>query len=209
MITTNFRSIRKIISKMALFSLALGSTAAFALAPGDKAPDFTLKAADGKEYSLASLKGKNVVLEWYNRGCPFVRKHYDDGHMQAMQKKYAAEGVTWLTIISSAKGEQGYADEKLGMEDIKREKMASAALLLDPTGKVGKSYDAKTTPHMYVIDKEGVLVYEGAIDSISSADKADIAKAENYVDQALSAVMAGRKVAQAKTKPYGCSVKYN
>lgn len=200
----------KVLKKIAVFGLIWGMAgSAWAVAPGEAAPAFKLKAADGKEYSLADFKGKNVVLEWYNRDCPFVRKHYDGGDMQALQKKYAEKGITWLTIISSAKGEQGYADEKLGMEDFKREKMGATALLLDPTGVVGKSYEAKTTPHMYVINKEGTLVYEGAIDSIKSTNKEDVKKADNYVDQALTAVIEGRKVANAKTKPYGCSVKYN
>lgn len=200
----------KVLKKMAMIGMlwSMAGTA-WAVAPGEAAPTFKLKAADGKEYSLADLKGKNVVLEWYNRDCPFVRKHYDTGNMQAMQKKYVGQGVAWFIVNSSAEGEQGYADEKQGMEDFKREKMGATAVLLDPTGTVGKSYEAKTTPHMYVINKEGTLVYEGAIDSIKSTDNEDVKKADNYVDQALTAVIEGRKVATAKTKPYGCNVKYN
>ncbi len=193
-------------------TLALGLSFTFsahAVSPGSSAPAFKLPGVDGKEYELNQFKGKTVVLEWYNRGCPFVRKHYDSKNMQDLQKKYVGQDVVWLTIISSAKGEQGYADERSGKADYEGEGMGSTALLLDPDGKVGRLYDAKTTPHMYIVDSKGVLVYEGAIDSTPSTSSSDIAGSENYVDAALTEVMAGKKVSKAKTKPYGCSVKYN
>lgn len=192
----------------ALVGLSL-SFAAHAVAPGDKAPGFKLLGADGKTYELAQFKGKTVVLEWFNRGCPFVRKHYDSKNMQNLQKKYTGKDIVWLTVVSSAEGKQGYADQESGAEDYKREAMSSTALLLDPKGEVGRLYEAKTTPHMYIVDSSGTLVYEGAIDSTASTDSGDIKGSTNYVDQALTEVIAGKKVSMAKTKPYGCSVKYN
>ncbi len=198
----------KAIVASVLLGLGL-NLSAYALAPGEIAPNFKLPGIDGKEYELSNFKGKTVVLEWYNRGCPFVRKHYDSKNMQNLQKKYVAQDVVWLTVVSSAEGKQGHADQKSGKEDYDREQMSASAFLLDPEGKVGRLYDAVTTPHMYIIDPQGTLVYEGAIDSTPSADQSDIAKSTNYVDQALSEVLANKKVSVAKTKPYGCSVKYN
>lgn len=188
-----------------LFSLAF---TAFAAEIGKTAPAFTLKAASGKEISLSDLQGKTVVLEWLNHGCPFVKKHYEAGNMQALQKNYTAKGVVWLSVISSAAGKQGHVDEKGALADISRVKSNASEVLLDPKGVVGSAFEAKVTPHMYVINPEGVLVYQGAIDSISSADPADIPKAKNYVARALDATLAGKAVAEASTKAYGCSVKY-
>lgn len=201
---TNFRTF------VASLMLGIGlNINVHAIAPGEVAPNFKLPGIDGKEYQLSDFKEKTVVLEWYNRGCPFVRKHYDSKNMQNLQKKYVAKDVVWLTIVSSAEGKQGYADQKSGSADYKREGMSSSAFLLDPKGVVGKLYEAKTTPHMYIVDSKGTLIYEGAIDSTPSTDQGDIAISENYVDKALSEVISGKKVSLAKTKPYGCSVKYN
>jgi peroxiredoxin len=175
---------------------------------GKTAPNFSLPDTNGKTHSLADLKGKYVVLEWYQPDCPFVRKHYRSGNMQALQKEYTAKGVTWLSIDSSAPGEEGnYPASKLN-EISAQDSAARTALLLDPSGEVGRLYGAKTTPDMYVIDPSGILVYKGAIDNKRSTDLADVKTATNYVKVALEAVMAGKTVATTATQPYGCSVKY-
>jgi peroxiredoxin len=190
-----------------LFVAFLLSSAVFAVGIGDQAPEFKLEGTPSKA-ALSDHIGKYVVLEWYNDGCPFVRKHYDSNNMQNLQKKYKGK-VSWLTINSSAKGRQGFI-KNIGKakEKYSKEQMAAMSLLIDSDGIVGKAYAAKTTPHMYIIDPKGKLVYQGAIDSISSADSSDIKDATNYVDVALTEALAGRKVAMAKTQPYGCSVKY-
>lgn len=178
--------------------------------PGAKAPDFKLKGHDGQEYVLSQVlkEGQPVVLEWFNNECPYVKKHYDSKNMQGLQKKYVAKNVKWFSIISSAEGKQGYQDAK-GATAIRGERgQASTAVLLDPSGKVGKLYKAKTTPQMFVIKPDGVIAYNGAIDNRPTADKDDIPGATNYLVEALDAVLAGQKVKTAKTKPYGCSVKY-
>lgn len=174
---------------------------------GQKAPDFTLTNHEGKSTSLNEFADKIVVLEWYNEGCPFVRKHYDPKNMQALQKTYGDKEVVWLTIASSAQGKQGHVEQARAKELMKKEGTNARMMLLDHDGVVGRAYDAKTTPHMYVINN-GTLVYQGAIDSIASANAADISKADNYVTMALESVMKGEAVAVAKTKPYGCSVKF-
>jgi peroxiredoxin len=175
---------------------------------GKAAPNFSLPDTNGKTHSLADLKGKYVVLEWYQPDCPFVRKHYGSGNMQALQKEYTAKGVNWFSINSSAPGEEGnYPANKLN-EISAQNNAARTALLLDPSGKVGRMYGAKTTPDMYIIDPSGILVYKGAIDNKRSTDLADVKTATNYVKVALEAVMAGKTVATTATQPYGCSVKY-
>jgi peroxiredoxin len=175
---------------------------------GKPAPNFSLPDTNGKTHMLADLKGKYVVLEWYQPDCPFVRKHYRSGNMQALQKEYTAKGVVWLSIDSSAPGEEGnYPAEKLN-EIAAQDSASRTALLVDPTGDVGRLYGAKTTPDMYVIDPNGILVYKGAIDNKRSTDLADIQTATNYVKGALDAVMNGKTVPTTATRPYGCSVKY-
>ena len=193
--------------------LTLLSTSTLAILPGELAPNFTLKNQEGKSVSLNDYKGKYVVLEWYNEGCPFVRKHYDAKNMQMVQdksqKEKIKETVTWLTINSSAKGKQGHiSDPKAAFETIKRENMLASHLLLDSDGKVGRIFEAKTTPHMYIINPMGKLVYNGAIDSNSSPSQAVIPSSKNYIISAIMDIKEGRKIASAKTKPYGCSVKY-
>jgi peroxiredoxin len=176
---------------------------------GKAAPDFSLLDAQGKSRSLAEFKGKTVVLEWNNPECPFVKKHYNAStNMQTQQKAANADGVVWLSINSGAPGKQGAMDGKAAIASIAALQAAPSAYLIDSDGKVGRSYDAKTTPHMYVIDAGGVLRYAGAIDSNASADAADIAGATQYVSQALAEIKAGKPVSTAVTKPYGCSVKY-
>lgn len=175
---------------------------------GNPAPDFTATDSNGKSHSLSDYKGKVVVLEWLNHDCPFVVKHYNSGNMQKLQKTCAEKGVVWFSIISSAPGKQGYCTPEEANELAEQKKAFPAAVLLDPDGVVGKLYDAKTTPHMYIINSDGVLVYNGGIDDIRSANVDDIAKAKNYVQLALDEVLAGKEVSVKTSRPYGCSVKY-
>lgn len=177
---------------------------------GQPAPDFTLTDLDGKAHKLSDFKGKTVVLEWNNPECPFVKKHYEkSGNLPATQKAATADGVVWLLINSGAAGKQG-ADYTAAQtkEYLHKNNAAATAYLPDRDGKVGHLYGAKTTPHIYVIDAKGTLVYNGAIDSIRSAEPADIAKATNYATAALAALKAGKPVEKPTTEPYGCSVKY-
>ncbi len=175
---------------------------------GKEAPDFVLTDTNGKTHHLSDYKGKYVVLEWYQPDCPFVRKHYNSGNMQALQKEYVSQGVVWLSIDSSAAGQEGnYPADRLSQIATKTGSTRTA-LLLDADGKVGHLYGAKTTPDMYIINPQGILVYQGAIDDKPSTDLGDVRTAKNYVKTALNAVMAGQSVATTSTRPYGCSVKY-
>ena len=174
-----------------------------------KAPAFTLPGLDGKKISLKDFENKIVVLEWINHGCPFVVKHYKSKNMQMLQKKYKKKGIVWLSICSSAPGKQG----DLSVEKWKQTNNAygaePTAVLLDPEGKVGRLYKAKTTPHMYIVDKNGVIRYEGAIDDKRSANPEHVKTSKNYVSMALDAMLAGKEISVKKSKPYGCSVKYS
>jgi peroxiredoxin len=198
----------KLIRRTLLAALLLPVLAQAAPAVDAPAPAFTATTAEGKPLALADFKGKTVVLEWTNHDCPFVKKHYDSGNMQAQQKEATAAGVVWLQVISSAPGQQGHVDGATAAKLNADRKATPSATLLDPSGALGRLYDAKTTPHLFVIRPDGALAYKGGIDSIASAKKEDIAKAEPYLKLALADVAAGRKVAQASTRPYGCSVKY-
>ena len=175
---------------------------------GTAAPAFTAPATTGASQSLADLRGKVVVLEWTNHDCPYVRKHYESGNMQALQRETTGQGVVWLTIISSAPGTQGYVTAPQADELTASRKAAPAAVLLDPKGTVGKLYGATNTPHMYVIDKTGTLVYAGAIDDRPTTRRADVQGANNYVRAALQSVAAGEPVKTPVTRAYGCTVKY-
>ena len=175
---------------------------------GEPAPNFTAVDSNGKTHSLSNFKGKTVVLEWTNHECPFVRKHYESGNMQKVQKAATSDGVVWLSVISSAPGQQGNVDGKKANELTKSRNASPTAVLLDSEGTIGRTYSARTTPHMFVIAPDGKLAYMGAIDSISSNDKADISKADNYVTAALKAVKNNQPVSKPVTQPYGCSVKY-
>lgn len=189
--------------------VSLLSTATFAAAEiGQPAPAFSAPGADGKTVSLAAYKGKTVVLEWTNHECPFVVKHYESGNIPQLQKEFTGKGVVWLQVISSAPGKQGHVDGPSALKINGFRDAAPSAVVLDPDGRIGKAYGAQTTPHIFIVDPAGQLVYKGGIDSIASASKADIAKADNYVKLAFNDVGAGRKVAHASTKPYGCSIKY-
>lgn len=175
---------------------------------GEPAPDFTATDTNGVEHTLSNFKGKNVVLEWSNHECPFVVKHYGSGNMQKLQQEATANDTVWITIVSSAEGKQGHVTPEDANAIMEEKGAASTARILDPSGEIGKLYDAKTTPHMFVIDKEGNVAYEGAIDSDTSFKQEAIAGATNYVAAALKSLDAGEPVKTASTKPYGCSVKY-
>ncbi len=175
---------------------------------GERAPDFSVTDTNGRVEKLSDFAGKYVVLEWSNRGCPYTQKHYNSGNMQRLQREWTQRGVVWLTVISSAAGKQGYITAAQENEWLKEIKAAPTAVLLDPGGQLGHLYDAKTTPQMFVINPKGTLVYDGAIDDKPSTDPADIARAHNYVSEALDEAMAGKAVSTPTSRPYGCSVKY-
>ncbi|WP_312781526.1 thioredoxin family protein [Brevundimonas sp.] len=186
---------------------AAATEAAAVAGPGDMAPAFTLVDAKGVQRSLADFKGKTVVLEWTNEGCPFVKKHYS-GAMQALQREATADGVVWLTIISSAPGTQGFVEGEEAKAWKAKHQAAFTHLLLDPTGEVGKRYDAKTTPDMRIIDPEGRLIYVGGIDDRPTNKVEDLEGANNFVRAALTDAKAGRPVQTAFAQPYGCAIKY-
>jgi len=192
------------------FALAAMIAAPAAAQPqlGQPAPAFSALDADGRTRTLAEFRGRTVVLEWTNNGCPYVGKHYNSGNMQSLQRQAAKDGVVWLTVISSAPEMQGHltaAQAKLWKAKVKA---APAAVLLDADGRVGRAYDARTTPHMFVVDPAGRLAYMGGIDDRPSSEPESLKGARNYVAAALADLKAGRPVAQAVTRPYGCGVKY-
>src|SRR6266513_3088869 len=194
------------------FLTCLASTVLFAAdSPpvGSTAPDFSVADSKGKTHTVSQYKGKYVVLEWFNPECPFVKKHYGSGNMQKLQEEFTAKGVVWLSIDSNAPGLEGNLTAGQAEKKIAEWKTKQTALVLDPDGKAGRSYGAKNTPHMFVINPEGKIVYEGAIDSKATPNPSDIASSTNYVKVALEESLAGKTVSNANTKPYGCSVKYN
>jgi peroxiredoxin len=197
----------KTICALALAGLLWGGRA-WAAKVGDAAPDFKATDTDGKVRTLKDYNGKYVVLEWTNKDCPFVKKHYDSQNMQNLQKEYTGKGVVWLTIISSHKGKQGFVTAQEANQTKAKWNATPTAILLDAKGKMARLYGAKTTPHMFVINPKGTLIYAGAIDDQATTDPKDLATAKNYVRAALDADMAGKPVADPLTKPYGCSVKY-
>lgn len=199
-----------LISTLALTALCTGAlSAAETPKAGAPAPGFSLTDSHGQKHSLGEYKGRYVVLEWFNPGCPFVQKHYKSDNMQKLQKQFTGKDVVWLTIDSSAPGEQGSLSPAEANKQRTDWKMDSTALLLDPTGKVGHEYGATNTPHMYVINPKGDLIYSGAIDNKPTTDLADIAGATNYVQAALDEAMAGKPVATPTSRAYGCSIKYS
>jgi peroxiredoxin len=177
-------------------------------ADGATAPDISVTDSNGKTHTVSQYRGKTVVLEWFNPGCPFVKKHYESGNMQKLQEEWTGKGVVWLTIDSSAPFRQGHLSPEDANAKITEWKMKPTALLLDQDGKAGQTYGAKTTPHMFVINPEGNVIYQGAIDSKASTKPEDIAGSTNYVKVALDESMAGKTVTTASTRPYGCTVKY-
>jgi peroxiredoxin len=199
------------MKSLTLALLLLATPALYAAespAVGSAAPDFSLPDSNGKTHSLSENKGKYVVLEWFNPECPFVKKHYGSDNMQKLQKEFTDKGVVWLTIDSSSEGAEGYLTADAANKIMTQWKTHQTALLLDPDGVAGKAYGAKNTPDMIVINPEGKIVYEGAIDSKASPNPADIPSSTNYVKNALDESLAGKPVSNAQTKPYGCSVKY-
>ncbi len=184
------------------------SASAWAAEPGDAAPAFTVKNVKGEEVSLSKQKGKVVVLEWVNYECPFVKKHYGSGNIPKLQEKYTGKDVVWITVNSAAEGEQGYLAASDLADRSKKEGNKATEIVLDTDGTVGKAYGAKTTPELVVIDKEGKIAYQGAIDSKATTEVGDIETADSYISMALDSVLAGKTVDKAKTKPYGCGVKY-
>jgi peroxiredoxin len=197
-----------VLSLVSVFLAGAALPAADEPQVGQPAPDFSTVDSQGQMRHLADYRGKVVVLEWTNADCPFTRKHYESGNMQSLQALAREHGVVWLTVISSAPGKQGYVDGAGADQLTKTRHAAPAAVLLDPSGSVGRLYRAKTTPHMFVIDANGELRYMGGIDSIATTEAADIPKAEPYLKEAMLAVVDNQPVAHPATRPYGCSVKY-
>jgi hypothetical protein len=198
------------LARTALLTATLLFSASLMARPevGMPAPDFSAVDTAGNTHSLADFAGRTLVLEWTNHDCPFVIKHYGSGNMQALQQRYTGDGVVWLTVISSAPGKQGHVSPAEADRLTETRGAAPTAVLLDPEGTMGRAYDARVTPHMYVIDAEGVLVYMGGIDSIRSADPADIPRATPYVVNAMDALRTGAPVPDPVTQAYGCTVKY-
>lgn len=189
-----------------LFTLA--TSAGAALQVGEPAPDFTGTDTRGTSHTLSDFRGKTVVLEWTNHDCPYVRKHYNSGNMQQQQRDATGQGAVWLSIISSAPGKQGHVTPAQADALTAERNAAPSAVILDESGDIGRLYGAKTTPHMYIIDAEGSLVYMGGIDNIPSSNPEDIEKAVQYVPAALAQMAQGQAIASSVTRPYGCSVKY-
>ena len=203
------RSLMKLSQTMLLSLLAaISLTTHAAVNVGQPAPDFTGVDSNGKQHSLSQYKGKTVVLEWTNHDCPYVKKHYNSGNMQALQKDATANGIVWLSIISSRPGKQGHVSGKQANELTASRNASPTAVILDESSEIGLLYGAKTTPHMYIVDKSGQLVYMGGIDNTPSKDEDDIPKSKNYVRIALDEMAAGQAIKESITRPYGCSVKY-
>ena len=188
--------------------LAVCVLPALSLTPGTQAPDFKGTDSNGVTHTLYQYRGKYVVLEWANKGCPYEQKHYLSGNMEALQKEWTDKGVVWLSILSSAPGEQGNVTPAEENQYLKTMHAAPTAAILDPSGEIGHLYQAKTTPHIFIIDPKGKLIYQGAIDDKPTTDLSDIQHAHNYLNEALNAAMAGKPVPMASTRPYGCAVKY-
>ncbi len=175
---------------------------------GERAPDFSVVDAHGNVHNLSDYEGQYVILEWLNHGCPFVKKHYDGNNMQEMQRRYTEEGVIWLSVVSSAPGTQGYMEPDETIETMEAKNAAPTAILLDVDGTMGRAYDARVTPHMYIINPEGILEFNGAIDDKPTARLRDLEDAHNYVDAAMASLRNGEEVEVRTNTPYGCTVKY-
>jgi hypothetical protein len=198
---------RTLITASTLFAIAPEALLASSQV-GQPAPDFTLKDLTGKSVALSGFLGKHVVLEWTNPGCPYVRKHYDGGNMQAIQAGAMARGVVWLAVNSTDKSHYDYREPAKLAAWMAERRSSPSAMLMDEEGRVGRAYGARTTPHMFIVDPQGRLIYAGGIDNIPSARTSDIARATNYVNAALGEALAGKPLSAAQTPPYGCSVKY-
>ncbi len=202
------KALTGLVGCAALAAMLLPISAAAQVRVGEFAPNFTATDSRGQSETLSNFRGKFVVLEWHNNGCPYTQKHYNSGNMQSLQREWTAKGVAWFTVISSAPGTQGYMTSVAENEYLVKMHADPTAVLMDPEGKVGHLYNAKTTPQMIVIDPSGKITYDGAIDNRPTPDVDDIKGADNYVNDALTAAMAGKPVAVTHTRPYGCSVKY-
>lgn len=201
-------TIQSLTAHLLLGAILLSSISLAEAVPNKPAPDFRAKDALGKAVKLADFKGQWIVLEWFNKDCPFVKKHYGSNNMQDLQKKYTQKGVKWIQVISSAPGKQGHMDGKSMVDLGKAQGHAATTTLLDEDGSVGKSYGAKTTPHMFIINPDGIVVYAGAIDDNDSSNPSVIPTSKNYVAAALDAGLLGKDIAVSASKAYGCSVKY-
>lgn len=176
---------------------------------GEQAPDFKVVDANGNMHSLSDYEGQYVILEWLNHGCPYIRKHYDGNNMQQLQQKYTDQGVVWLSVISSAPGTQGYMEPEEARQSIEEYGASPTAILLDPKGEMGRAYDARVTPHMFIIDPDGVVRYNGAIDDKPTPRANSLETAHNYIDAAMNSLMNGEEVEVKSNTPYGCGVKYD
>lgn len=194
--------------KAILAALLLAASSAIAGTVGQPAPDFTLSDLSGKPVKLSDYRGSYVVLEWVNPECPYVEKHYGSRNMQGLQKDYTAQKVVWLTINSTREGHSEYYPPQKMAGWMKQMNASPSATLLDPTGKVGRAYQARTTPHMYIVDPKGQLVYAGGIDDKRSTSQSDVKTAKNFVRAAMGEALAGKPISAASTSPYGCSIKY-
>lgn len=196
------------VTLLALLVAAIALPASASAKVGSMAPEFAVTDMHGKSHKLSDFAGKYVVLEWLNYGCPFVGKQYGSGNMQTLQKEWTAKDVVWLSVISSAPGEQGHSSSDKAITDYKSNGSKATAVLLDESGAVGKAYGAATTPHMFIVDPKGKLIYNGAIDDKPTTDQADIKTARNFVSAALADAIAGKAVGTPTSQPYGCNVKY-
>jgi alkyl hydroperoxide reductase subunit AhpC len=197
------------MKKLMMAVVLLGSASlAFAAKVGAPAPDFTGTSSTAEAISLAQYQGKYVVLQWHNKDCPYVQAHYGSGNMQKLQKEWTDKGIIWLTIISSAAGKQGYVDARGAEADVGATGAAPTATILDPAGTIGRAYRARTTPHMFIIDPQGKLIYDGAIDNHVTTSKANVGGSINYVSLGLTEAMAGKPLSHPTSRPYGCTVKY-
>jgi peroxiredoxin len=202
------RSLVALVAGLLVLGFGLPRAAQAQATVGDSAPTFTLPDLDGDTHSLSDFEGKYVVLEWLNFECPFVGKHYGTGNMQQLQKTFTEKDVVWLSIVSSAEGKQGYYPPKEMKAQKKKRDAHMSAILMDPSGEVGRTYGATVTPHMYVINPEGTLIYKGGIDDKPTTDEADVKGATNYVKNALTQAMNGTEVDPKTASPYGCTIKY-
>ena len=197
-----------ILSVILTVSMIGAGACADEIKAGKAAPDFTFTDIEGTTAKLSDFRGKYVVIEWFNHGCPFTEKHYKSDKMQDLQRKYTEEGVVWIAVNSTNEGHANYQDAAMTRKEAEAYGTSATYIVLDHSGKIGKLYGAKTTPDIFIVDPQGKLIYTGAADSINSTDTDDIPKAENYLDLALTEAMAGKPVATPETKPYGCGVKY-
>lgn len=206
----SFLKVGVVAALMGGMALVVGTAGATGAGPmvGSPAPNFTAKDSNGQTVSLTDFKGKTVVLEWTNNGCPFVRKHYGSGNMQALQAEATKQGVVWLSIASSPPGMQGHVDGPAANAELARSGAKPTAVLLDSNSTIARTYQARVTPHMYIIDAKGTLVYMGGIDDKPTANPADIAGAKNYVREALGDIKAGKPISEPSTRAYGCTVHY-